>query len=120
MKPMNMDSIDAIVSQKLELGKVGQKLHLDGLETMDIKAAKQKVIIAVKPSMRLDGKSDAYIDAAYEMCRDIANEMKTTNDQREQMANGQRLDGMGDEVKGPTCAAYEARQKLINKRENRE
>lgn len=117
---MNMDSIDAIVSQKLELGKIGQKLNLDGLETMDIKAAKQKVIMAVKPGMRLDGKSDAYIDAAYEVARDIANEMKTTNDQREQMANGQRLDGMEEEIKGPSCSAYEARQKLINRRENRE
>ena len=119
-KPMNMDSIDAIVSQKLELGKIGQKLNLDGLETMEIKEAQKKVIMAVKPGMRLDGKSDAYIDAAYEMARDIANEMKTTNDQRQQMANSQRLDGMGDEVKGPSCTAYEARQKLINRRENRE
>lgn len=118
--PMKMDSIDAIVSQKLELGKVGGKLNLDGLETMEIRAAKEKVIMAVKPGMRLDGKSDAYIDAAYEMARDIANEMKTTNDQREQMANSQRLDGMEDEVKGPSCSAYEARQKLINRRENKE
>lgn len=116
--PMNMDSIDAIVSQKLELGKIGTKLNLDGLETMDIKEAKQKVIMAVKPSMRLDGKSDAYIDAAYEMAKDIANDMKTTNDQREQMASGQRLDSMDCEVKGPSCSAYEARQNLINRREN--
>ena len=116
---MNMDSIDAIVSQKLELGKIGAKLNLDGLETMEIKEAKQKVIMAVKPGMRLDGKSDAYVDAAYEVAKDIANEMKTTNDQRQQMANGQRLDGMEDEVKGPSCSAYEARQKLINRRENK-
>lgn len=119
-KPMNMDSIDAIVSQKLELGKIGQKLNLDGLETMEIKEAQKKVIMAVKPGMRLDGKSDAYIEAAFEMARDIANERKTTNDQRQQMANSQRLDGMGDEVKGPSCSAYEARQKLINRRENKE
>lgn len=119
-KPMNMDSIDAIVSQKLELGKIGSKLNLDGLETMEISEAKKKVIMAVKPGMRLDGKSEAYIDAAYDVARDIANEMKTTNDQRQQMANSQRLDGMEEEVKGPSCSAYEARQKLINRRENRE
>lgn len=119
-KPMTMDSIDAIVSQKLELGKIGAKLNLDGLETMEIKEAQKKVIMAVKPGMRLDGKSDAYIEAAFEMARDIANERKTTNDQRQQMANSQRLDGMGDEVKGPSCSAYEARQKLINRRENKE
>lgn len=116
---MKMDSIDAIVSTKLELGRTGQKLNLDGLETMDIKEAKKKVIMAVKPGLRLDGKSDAYIDAAYEMARDIAYEMKSTDDQRQQMANGQRLDGMEDEVKGPTCSAYEARQRMINSRENR-
>lgn len=119
-KPMKMDSIDAIVSQKLELGKIGSKLNLDGLETMEIGEAKKKIIMAVKPGMRLDGKSEAYIDAAYDVAKDIANEMKTTNDQRQQMANSQRLDGMEDEVKGPSCSAYEARQKLINRRENRE
>ena len=119
-KTMNMDSIDAIVSQKLELGKIGSKLNLDGLETMEINEAKKKIIMAVKPSMRLDGKSEAYIDAAYDVAKDIANEMKSTNDQRQQMASNQRLDGMEDEVKGPSCSAYEARQKLINRRENRE
>ena len=119
-KPMNMDSIDAIVSQKLELGKIGAKLNLDGLETMEIKEAQKQVIMAVNPGMRLDGQSDAYIEAAYAFAKDRANEMNTTNDQRQQMANGQRLDGMEDEVKGPTCSAAEARQKLINRRENKE
>lgn len=117
---MNMDSIDAIVSQKLELGKVGQKLNLDGLETMDIMAAKKEVIKAVKPGMRLDDRSDAYIDAAYEMARDMAMELKTTNDQRQQMANGQRLDSMENEVKDSYCSAYEKRQQLIQRREGRE
>lgn len=118
-KPMNMDSVDAIVSQKLELAKIGEKLHLDGLETMDMMEAKKKVILTVRPTMNLDGVSDAYIDAAFDISKGMVDDRKDTNDQRRQMAKGQRLDGMGDEVKGPSCSANDARQRMIERREKR-
>lgn len=63
---MNADSIDAIVRQRIQLGMIGQTLNMDGLEAMPILAAKKAVIQAVRPGIRLDGKSAAYIDAAFD------------------------------------------------------
>ena len=64
---MNADSIDAIVRQRIQLGMVGRSLNLDGLESMSIMRAKKAVIAAVRPNMRLDGKSATFVNAAYEM-----------------------------------------------------
>ena len=63
---MNADSIDVIVRQRIQLGMIGQSLHMDGLESMPILEAKKAVIQAVRPGIRLDGKSVAYIDAAFD------------------------------------------------------
>ena len=70
---LNHDSLDAIVKkkvgQRIELCRLGDKLHLDGMDTLPVMQAKKKVIRTVLPGMRLDGKGDAYINAAF----DIAN-----------------------------------------------
>lgn len=63
---MNADSVDAIVRQRIQLGMIGQSLHLDGLEAMPVLEAKKAVIQAVCPGLRLDGKSVTYIEAAFD------------------------------------------------------
>ena len=63
---LNADSVDAIVRQRFQLGTVAQILNLDGLDTMPIMEAKKAVIAAVRPGIRLDGKSVSYIDAAFD------------------------------------------------------
>ena len=60
---LNMDSIDAIVSQKIELIRLGDKLHMDGIDAMKPMDAKKAIIKKVNPNIRLDGKDKAYIDA---------------------------------------------------------
>jgi hypothetical protein len=87
---MNADSVDAIVRQRIQLGMVGRALNMDGLENMSIKAAKKAVVKCVRPSMNLDGKSSAFINAAYGMAVDEVNSRmkKDTRYQKRQMFNG--------------------------------
>ena len=91
-KRMNADSVDAIVRERIQLGIIGNKLHLDGLENRGIRAAKKAVIRKVNPNIRLDGKSSAYIDAAYDCAVAKVKKMKpkskkTVSYQKKQMFN---------------------------------
>lgn len=62
---LNADGIDAIIRQRVKIGMIGKALNLDGVEDMSISAAKKAIIKAVRPEMRLDGKSDAFVNAAF-------------------------------------------------------
>ena len=88
---LNHDSLDAIVKkkvgQRIELCRLGDKLHLDGMDTLPVMQAKKKVIRTVLPGMRLDGKGDAYINAAFAIAKGKVNGRKTVNDQRRQVFN---------------------------------
>ena len=86
---LNTDSVDRIVRERIKLGMIGRQLNMDGLENMNIRSAKKAVIKAVRPKVRLDGKSDAYINAMYDCAvEDVKkNTRKSTNYQRAQMFN---------------------------------
>lgn len=84
-KSLNADSADRIVRQRLSICRVGDKLNMDGLENMSIKQAKKAIIAKVLPTMRVDGKSDAYIDAMYDLAVGEANKHKGVAYQRQQM-----------------------------------
>ena len=113
---MNADSVDAIVRTRIQLGMVGRKLNLDGLEMMRIMDAKKAIIHAVRPNLRLDGKSVAYINAAYDMAvSDVnAKSEKDTGYQKRQMFNG---DGKRADAKDET-SAQAARERMIARRNN--
>lgn len=89
---VNMDSIDAYVSQKIELIRLGDKLHMDGIETMKPMDAKRAIIKKVNPNIRLDGKDKAYIDAMYDITKESIGKRKGVDYQRQQMQ--MRGDGM--------------------------
>lgn len=109
---INADSIDAIVRERVNLIRMGEKLNLDGIESMSIRDARKAIIRAVKPNMRLDGKSDGYLRVAFELAADEVNSMKkNTNYQRQQMLGGatqKRADGSA------TGGAAAHRQKMID------
>lgn len=86
---LNMDSIDRIVRERVKIGMIGKQLNMDGLENMSIRTAKKAIIKAVRPKVRLDGKSAAYINAMYDCAvQDVKkNARKDTNYQRKQMFN---------------------------------
>lgn len=107
---MNTDSMDDIIRTRIQLGMVGRSLNLDGLEMMGVMEAKKAIITAVRPGMRLDGKSEAYVDAAYDMAvADMeAKSVKDTNYQKNQMFNA---DGAPAQVVEDSSAA--ARDRMI-------
>ena len=87
---VNMDAMDKLVRDRISLGVIGNLLHMDGLETMkSVTAAKKRVIKAIRPDMRLDGKSAKYIDVAYDMAvsEAKARNKKDTAFQKRQMFN---------------------------------
>ena len=113
---VNADSVDAIVAERLSICRVGDKLHMDGLDAMSVIEAKKAVIAKVNPSIRLDGKEVAYINAAYDLAVEVVNSQKSTDFQRQQMMSGKptHTDG-ADEVD-----ADAARQRMIERRQKKE
>lgn len=113
---MNADSVDAIVRERIQIGMMGRKVNLDGLEMMDSIKARKAIIQAVRPGLRLDGKSNAYIKAAYDMAvADIeAGSQKDTGYQKHQMFN---KDGRNNADQGGSA---NARQRMIDRQNKKE
>lgn len=82
---INADAADDIFRQRLAICRIGDKLHMDGLENMSIKQGKKAIIAKVLPNMRMDGKSDAYIDAMFDLAVGEANKHKDVAYQKQQM-----------------------------------
>ena len=100
----------------LRVVRVGDTLNMDGLETMSVKSAKKAVLKKLKPSLRLDGKSAAYVNAAFDMAVGELKSRKDTNYQRRQMMH---QDSAARPQKSIGSAA-EARQKMIDRRMKKE
>lgn len=113
---MNADSIDRIVRTRVALARIGDSLHLDSLERLSIIEAKKAIIRKVKPKMRLDGKSRAYIDAAFDLAAEEATARKDTNFQRRQIFNADGRSGAVNTGSFGKTAAEKAREKMITKR----
>ena len=84
---------------------------MDGLETKSILDSKKEIVKKVLPTMNLDGKSKAYIDAAYDMAVAEVNKRKDCNYQRSQMNNKnlQRKDSKA------VSMANSARERMIER-----
>ena len=107
--PLNMDSIDAYVNQKIELIRLGDKLNLDGIETMKPMDAKKAIITKVHPNIRLDGKDTAYINAMFDIANESVGKRKDVDYQRQQMF---RSDSSHNK---PVDGHNEARRRMIEK-----
>ena len=107
--PLNMDSIDAYVNQKIELIRLGDKLNLDGIETMKPMDAKKAIIKKVHPNIRLDGKDTAYINAMFDIAKESVGKRKDVDYQRQQMF---RSDSAHN---NPVDGQNEARRRMIEK-----
>lgn len=107
--PLNMDSIDAYVNQKIELIRLGDKLNLDGIETMKPMDAKKAIITKVHPNVRLDGKDTAYINAMFDIAKESVGKRKDVDYQRQQMF---RSDSSHNK---PVDGQNEARRRMIEK-----
>ena len=112
----NADSVDRIVRERLAIALAGNSLGLNGLERMRPMDAKRAVIKKMNPKLRLDGKSRAYINAAFDMAvQSIGKSSRSTDGQRRQMTR--RLDGY--EPTGRT-RADQSRERMIQRQYNPE
>lgn len=84
-KGVNMDSVDKVIQERLDVCRMADKLHLDDVEKLSVREGRKKVIKAVNPKINLDGKSDSYINAAYDIAKQSYSERKSTDDQRQKM-----------------------------------
>lgn len=107
--PLNMDSIDAYVNQKIELIRLGDKLNLDGIESMKPMNAKKAIIKKVHPNIRLDGKDTAYINAMFDIAKESVGKRKDVDYQRQQMFRGDSAHNK------PVDGQNEARRRMIEK-----
>ncbi len=112
--PINMDSVDKVVRKRLrdylDVCRVCDRLNLDGAENLDLMEARKKVIKKVNPKLNLDGKSESYINAAYDIAKQgMAGRKKTDDQRRSMMAAGkkQNMDSAGGD------SAASAREKMI-------
>lgn len=115
MPVMNADSVDSIVSEKLSICRIGDKLRLDGLEKLTIKQAKLAIIKKVFPTMRMDSKSPEYINAIYDMAVVQSTKPKGIEYQKQQMTSG-RTAARQDSSTNVSMAAS-ARDRMINRTE---
>ena len=106
---VNMDSIDAYISQKIELIRLGDKLHMDGIDTMKPMDAKKAIIKKVHPNIRLDGKDTAYINAMFDIAKESVGKRKDVDYQRQQMFRGDSAHNK------PVDGQNEARRRMIEK-----
>lgn len=84
-KGVNMDSVDRIVQDRLDVCRMADKLHLDGVEKLSVREGRKRIIRAVNSKINLDGKSDSYINAAYDIVKQSFHERKSTDEQRRKM-----------------------------------
>lgn len=112
---LNLDSaeIGKLVASKIDVIRIADKLHLDGVDEMSVKDGKKTVIKSVYPEMRLDGKSDEYINALFDLTKQKIKGDNNTDKQRKQMFN---KDTAAEEQ--TVSGADAARSRMIEKQKN--
>lgn len=109
-KGVNMDSVDQIFKDRLDICRMADKLNLDGVESLSVTEGRKCIIKAVNPKVNLDGKSETYIKAAYDIAKDTYASRRSTDDQRKKMVEAYVRMDAGEESNSDT-----ARKNMINK-----
>lgn len=112
---LNADSADELFRQRLSICRIGDKLHMDGLENKSIVAGKKAIIAKVFPSMRMDGKSGAYIDAMYDLAVNEVSKRKGVAYQKAQMTGGKAPDSQSRADASSKTGAAAARERMISR-----
>ena len=114
--PLTQDGIDRNFRERLALVRLGDKLNMDGLETMGIVAGQKAIIKKVYPNLKLDGEDKAYIKALYNIAADKVNTLHKNSIalQKRQMRGGMNMDGA---PKMGMTMAQKARERMIARNE---
>lgn len=114
---INTDSIDTRIRKRAKVNTAGVLLNLDGIEDMSLIAAQKRVIKAVKPEMRLDGKSAAFVEGAFNLAYESIKSMKknSTDIQKRQMFNADSKTAVVRKT-----GAEQARERMIARQQKKE
>lgn len=114
---LNTDSVDKRITEVFSIGRMCEKLHLDGIEKMRSSIDMKKAVIRkIRPTMNLDGRSKTYINAAYDMAvAEINNMPKNADYQRRQMLGsaGKMRSDAAD--RGSLTMAQAARERMLER-----
>jgi hypothetical protein len=105
--------MDGMVERKMAemfaIGRMAAKLNLDGFTPKSLLDGKCQIIKSVNPKLKLDGKSRAYIEAAYDLACDQIRHKKTPASQISKVYGtpANRADGRG------ASKAEESRDRMI-------
>lgn len=95
-KVLTMDSAERTFAEMFAISQMASKLNLDGFTPKSVIDGKKKIIRALNPSIRLDGKSKSYINGAYEIACSQAMKRISTDQQRSKAFGNQiRMDASG-------------------------
>ena len=109
MDGIGADAVEKLVRQRIELIRLGDKLNMDGLDTMKPTEAKKAIIKKVHPNIRLDGKGSAYINAMFDIAKESIGKRKDVAYQRRQMFRGDSAQNKA------VVGQNEARRRMIEK-----
>lgn len=95
-KKENKDNFDAAVAERIDMLTVATKHGIKDAEKMDSADIKKEVIKKVHGDVKLDGKSDDYIQAMYDLAKDKTDSAdEKAGKQRKDMADG--VEGRADD-----------------------
>lgn len=113
---MNADSVDKMIRQRIKIGIMADRLHMDGVEHMSVNKAKKTLIKAVRPNTRLDGKSETYVNAMFDLAYEETKANSSVGYQKKQMFNKKsRMDARNDKA-----SANKARMRMIDRQNKKE
>ena len=70
MMKKQKENFKAAVKARVEVEKIGSSFGIDKMDEMTDNEIKREVIKKVRPSMNLDGKTDDYVQAVFDICKD--------------------------------------------------
>ena len=115
-KNMTMDSVERNFGEMYSIVQMASKLGLTGYVPRNVMDGKKRIIKAINPAVKLDGKSCAYIDGAYNAAVAMAGSRKNA------VANTKALLGNGTKRQDSAgiSSAEAARRNMVNRQLRKE
>ena len=114
---VKMDSVERNWAEMYSICQMATKLGLDNFVPRSVMDGKKRIISAVNPKIKMDGKSRSYIDGAYDAAVQAALGRKSVIDKaRKVVGNGNAR--RTDSAQG-VSGAEAARQRMIGRMQNK-
>lgn len=114
---VKMDSVEKNWAEMYSICQMATKLGLDNFVPRSVMDGKKRIISAVNPKIKMDGKSRSYIDGAYDAAVQAALGRKSAIDNARKVA-GNGSSRRADSAQNPS-GAEAARQRMIGRMQNK-